>query len=389
MEKEQLEKKVEWLDAERRKALSMVAALEKRLAALEKSQTKRESSSKTLATYKARLDTFDQSIADFEKHIKAHQAEVKQKVQAFDKQANQLEKTIQQENKGLSKVIDDFRKEGGQLQIMQKNLSGQANLLQQVEGRVESLGSSIQDVVAGEEQRAQLVQSLEEASKEDAERLTQMRAEVASLLTRLESSAKQTEGIRLSQSKVERRMDELSAAEGERKTAQDEFMMKAALGQTDREHQWREWGKRFEAIEKQSSHVAERLKEFDNTEVALKRAQRAFDELVEKITRRVNEFSEIQRLGEQRFRQEWSTFQADAQKRWSNFTLTQEEQQRESRRQQEKLTEQLVPLEDNLRTAQDTLQHLSGQTERYLQGLLELARDSLAEHERFLETNER
>jgi hypothetical protein len=182
-------------------------------------------------------------------------------------------------------------------------------------------------------------------------------------------------------------MDEVFAAEVERKKAQDEFLSKAAMEQTDWQHQWKDWGKRFEGIEKQSGEVAERLKEFDSTEVALKRAQQAFDSLVEKINRRVNELSEIQRLGDQRFRQEWSTFQADGQKRWAGFTLTHEEQQRESGRLQVKLAAQVVKLEESLSEVQDTVQHLSEQSERNLQNLLEMARDSLAEHERFLSSS--
>ena len=342
MEKEQLEKKVEWLDVEHRKALGVIAALEKRLAAMEKTYTKHESSSKTLTTFKTRLDAFDKNLADFGKQIKTHQSEVKTEIQAFNKQAAHLEKNIQQENKGLNKIVDDFRKEGGQLQIIQKNLNGHMEKAKQVEAKFESLRESVQDVITGEQKRIQLAQSLEQSSREDTQRLAEMHAEVAALLTRLESAAKQTEGIRLSQNKVEKRVDEMSAAEEGRKKTHDDFLTKAALAQTDWQHQWKEWGKRFEAIERQSGEVAERLKEFDNTEVALKRAQRAFDELVEKINRRVNELSEIQRLGDQRFRQEWSTFQADAQKRWSNFTLTHEEQQREGSRQQEKLTVQMT-----------------------------------------------
>ena len=389
MEKEQLEQKVEWLDAEHRKALDTIAALEKRLAAIEKTQTKRESSSKTLATYKARLDAFDASVADIEKRIKAQQAGNKKEIQTVDKQAKQLEKTFLQENKGLSKIMEDFRSEAGQLQALHKNINDHGEKITQAEGRLESLTESIQDVITGEQKRTQLAQSLERSSREDTQRLAEMHAEVAALLTRLESAAKQTEGIRLSQHKVENRVDQISAAEEERKKAHDDFLAKAALAQTDWQHQWKEWGKRFEAIEQQSSEVAVGLKEFESTELALKRAQRAFDELVEKINRRVNELSEIQRLGDQRFRQEWSTFQSDAQKRWSNFTLTHEEQQREGTRQQEKLTGQMAQLEDGLREVQDTLQHLSEQTERNLQNVLEMARDSLAEHERFLSSNSR
>ena len=387
MEKEQLEKKVEWLDVEHRKALGALATLERRLVAMEKSQTKRESSSKTLTTYKSRLDAFDNNLADFEKQIKVHQAEIKTEIQEIAKQAAQLEKNVQQENKGLNKIVDDFRKEGGQLQVVQKTLSNQMENLKGIEVKFESLRESIQDIITGEQKRAQLAESLEQSSREDTQRLSEMHAEVAALLTRLESAAKQTEGIRLSQHKVENRMDEVYAAETERKKAQDEFLTKAAMAQTDWQHQWKEWGKRFEGIEKQSGEVAERLKEFDSTEVALKRAQQAFDDLVEKINRRVNELSEIQRLGDQRFRQEWSTLQADGQKRWASFTLTHEEQQRESGRQQVKLTAQIVKLEESLREVQDTVQHLSEQSERNLQNLLEMARDSLAEHERFLSSS--
>jgi DNA repair exonuclease SbcCD ATPase subunit len=387
MEKEQLEKKVEWLDVEHRNALVTIAALEERLAAMEKTQTKRESSSKTLTTYKSRLDTFDKSLADFEKQIKGHQAEIKTEIQEIAKQAAQLEKNVQQENKGLNKIVDDFRKEGGKLQVLQKNLSNHMEQLKGVEVKFESFKESIQDIITGEQKRAQLAESLEQSSREDTQRLGEMHAEVAALLTRLESAAKQTESIRLSQHKVESRMDEVFAAEVERKKAQDEFLSKAAMEQTDWQHQWKDWGKRFEGIEKQSGEVAERLKEFDSTEVALKRAQQAFDSLVEKINRRVNELSEIQRLGDQRFRQEWSTFQADGQKRWAGFTLTHEEQQRESGRLQVKLAAQVVKLEESLSEVQDTVQHLSEQSERNLQNLLEMARDSLAEHERFLSSS--
>jgi chromosome segregation ATPase len=389
MEKEQLEKKVEWLDSERRKALDAVAALEKRLAAIEKSQPKQTTSAKSFAALKSRLDTLEESLSALEKQAKTQQAEAKKDLSAFDKQASQFEKTIQQEQKGIGKVLEDFRKEIGQLQALQKTATTHGEKLLEVEGKIDSLDESIQSMVSGEQKRNQIATSLEASSQEDAQRLTEMRAEVAALLTRLESAAKQSESVLLSQRKVEKRMEEVSAAEKASKEAQEEFMAQAALARTDWEHQWKNWTLRFEVIEKQSAEVADRLKEFDNTELALKRAQKAFDELVEKINRRVNEVSEIQRLGDQRFRQEWSMVQADAQKRWSAFTLTHEEQQRETVRHREKLADQLASLEDALREAQDTVQHLADQSERNLQGLLELARDSLAEHERFLSGNSR
>jgi hypothetical protein len=58
-------------------------------------------------------------------------------------------------------------------------------------------------------------------------------------------------------------------------------------------------------------------------------AQEAFEEITQRFDRRINEITEMQRLTEDRFRQEWVSFKADDQKRWTNYSLVQEEQQRE------------------------------------------------------------
>lgn len=384
MEKEQLEKKVEWLDSERRKALDTIAALEKRLASLEKSIAKETASAKSISSHTTRLKTQAEQLDALDEQLKTHRAETKAEFQNLEKQRKQQEKSFGQEQKGLNRVLDDFRKEVGQLQALQKGLNQRAEETEALNGKLELLKESVQEVITGEQRRNQIASSLEESSKEDAKRLTEMHAEVAALLTRLEAAAKQTEGILLSQRKVERRMDEVAAADAERQKEHAEALEKVALAESDREHRWREWDKRFTAVEQLAGDVGGKLKELDSTELALRRAETAFNELVEKITRRVNELSEIQRLGDQRFRQEWSTFQADSQKRWSSFALSHEEQLRESTRQREKLAEQVSRLDETLREFQDSLQHLSDQSERNLQTLLEMARDSLAENERFI-----
>lgn len=383
MEKEQLEKKVEWLDAERRKALDTIAALETRLAKLE-SQPKQENQSKTLTSHKTRLDTYGKQLAELDKLLKSQQSAEKKDLQDVKKKTSQLEKSFTQENKSVNKLLQDFRQEILEIQSMQKSIHGHREQLAQLEGRIETVYESIQDVITGEQKRSQLAKSLEDASREDAERLTQMHAEVAALLTRLESTAKQNENLYNSHRKVEKRMDELHNAETTRRQEHEDAQQKLSLMQVENERSWKQWSQRLEAFEKQSAQIPQQLSSLESTEMAVKRAQRSFEDLIDKINRRINELNEIQRLGDQRFRQEWSTFQTDAQKRWSNFTLTQEEQQRERGRQYEKMGEQVQRMEDTLRELQDGLQHLNDQSERNLQALLELARDSLAENERFL-----
>ena len=384
MEKEQLEKKVTWLDQERRKASEIIAEQEKRLAALEKALAKEKQGIKALDKQSTSLAALPEKFDEFEKQLKVFGTESKKEIQDFEKRTKLQEKSLQQEQKGLSKLLDDFRKEVGELQILHKGLNDQGEKLGQLTTHVDGLDESIKNVISGEQRRGQLALSLEESSKQDAQRLTEMHAEVASLLSRLESAAKKTESMLSVQRKMDKRMDELAAAEETRRTEQKVFFDNALSEQDERQRVWKDWGKRFEQIEVQSTEIAAHLKDIETTDLAVKRAQRAFDELVEKINRRINELTEIQRLGDQRFRQEWSTFQADSQKRWSSFTLSHEEQTREGVRQREKLTAQMTQIEDSLREMQDTLQHLTDQSERNMQTLLELARDSLAENERFL-----
>ncbi len=62
---------------------------------------------------------------------------------------------------------------------------------------------------------------------------------------------------------------------------------------------------------------------------AVKRSQDSFDEITQKFDRRINEITEMSRINEDRFRQEWGSFKTDDQKRWTNYSLSQEEQFRE------------------------------------------------------------
>lgn len=387
MEKEQLEKKVQWLDEERRKAIAENEELKKRLDVLERSLLRSQKTSASRSESKAKVKSLADQVAELEIELKAQgvvNKDFKDQLHELSSQRKTQDKTLAQEQKGISKVLDDFRKEISDLQALRKGLNEQSQTVLKLSGSVERLEEAVTEVERGEEQRAKIAKNIEKNSQQDIKRLTEMHAEVAALISRLDTAAKRTELILDGQRKVDKRVDEVFEAEEQRKQAQLAFLEQAGVQEEERKRTMKEWGKRFELVEEQSNSLMRHLKELETTDLAVKRAQRSFDELVEKINRRVNELSEIQRLGEQRFRQEWSTFQADSQKRWANFTLTHEEQLREESRQREKLVDQSTSLEDNLREVQDNLQHLTDQSERNLQTLLELARDSLAENERFI-----
>ena len=77
---------------------------------------------------------------------------------------------------------------------------------------------------------------------------------------------------------------------------------------------------------------------------------------------------------EDRFRQEWAGFRADDQKRWTNYALSQEEQQREMGRQFQQLTDRFIPIEELTHDLNDHLQQVNEETGKRLQALLTAVR---------------
>jgi predicted nucleic acid-binding Zn-ribbon protein len=145
---------------------------------------------------------------------------------------------------------------------------------------------------------------------------------------------------------------------------------------------WKEWQNRFQLIESQTSDVETALQNLDATNRAVKRSQQTVEEVSQKVERRINEITEIQRLAEERFRQEWATFKADDQKRWTNYTLTLEEQRNEVARQHEKLAEKVTHIEDTIQEVQDILQQMNEQSEKQLQSLLAMTHEWVTSFER-------
>jgi chromosome segregation ATPase len=240
----------------------------------------------------------------------------------------------------------------------------------------------IQDIRRSEEEYSRTYRLLEDGRRQDSKRLVDLQGEVSALRKRADEQRGQTEVLNSNFRKIETRLNELLTVEEERREAQASFMDKQALIQVERDRVWKEWQARFETIEKQAGEVEVQLQNMDATHRTVKRSTESLEGLTERVERRINELTEMQRLSEERFRQEWVTFKADDQKRWTNYTLTQEEQRNETFRHMEKLGERVTHLEDSLQEVQDLFYQINESTEKRLQGLLALTHEWVAAYER-------
>jgi chromosome segregation ATPase len=386
MELEQVNKQVDWLDKERQKDKLKIGSLEEKLSTLEgkiaplEHQLKDLSGEITrLAATLARMDGFDESILQIRIETK-QQFEDQDKI--TKKHDEDFEKARRTEIRSLETSIGELRKETEQFPEIKRNLKLRmdeeirlSRMIYEVRNRIETMRRS-------EEEYTRTIRLLDDGRRQDSKRLTDLSGEISAVRKRTDDHSGRLDLTAPAMKKLEARLNELAAVESERREAISNFMDSQALREVERERIWKEWQTRFEQVETQATDIESSLQALDATQRAVKRSQQTVDELTQKVERRVSEITEIQRLAEERFRQEWVTFKSDDQKRWTNYTLTMEEQRGEAGRQHEKLVEKVTHLEDEIQEFQDLIQQMNQHTEKRLQSLLAMAHEWVSSYER-------
>ena len=386
MDLEQLQKRLQWIEEDRRKEKDALAMLESRLTALEGSQAAPQQQIKELAGEITRLSAVVTRMDQYDASLLQARQESKRAVDELSREAkirnDESEKIRRIEIRSLENSLAELRKELEVLAKLEKGIQVRGEDIIQVRRMVDELRAKIDEVRTEEQEYTRTFRLLEDGRRQDAKRIVDLQGEVTALRKRLDDQRGQTELLNTVQRKVESRLTELATVEAERRESMATFLDKQALTQVERERTWKEWQTRFETIEKQARDIEGQLLALDATNREVKRSQVSVDELAQRVERRINEITEIQRLSEDRFRQEWVTFKADDQKRWTNFTLTQEELRSEISRQFEKLAERSTQMEDELQEIKDLVHQANEQAEKRLQALLAMAHDWVTAYER-------
>ncbi len=385
MEMEQILKQVDWLDDERRKDKTRIGALEERLGALEgnfpplANQIKELGSDITrLAALMGRLDNFEESLLQARTESKQYFDELERQ---FKKQQEETEKVRRVEMRALDSSLAELRKELEPVPELKRGLKARVDEESRLGRLIDEVRNRIETVRRSEEEYNRSFRLLDDSRRQDSKRLTDLQGEVTAIRKRVDEQRGQVELASSALKKADARLNEMAAVETERREAQANFLENQTLREVERERVWKEWQARFDLIETQTSDIEENLQALEATHRAIKRTQQTVDELAQKVDRRINEITEIQRLSEERFRQEWVTFKADDQKRWTNYTLTLEEQRNEATRQYEKLGERVTLLEDNTQEIQDVLHQINEQTEKRLQSLLSIVHNWVSSYD--------
>jgi len=386
MDIEQLQKRIQWVEEERRKEKDSIALLENKLVTLEGSLSASAQQNKSISSELTRLSAIITRMDQYDQALTKTRLESKQAVDDLDKaikmRIDESEKVQRVQIKSLDGTYADLQKQLEAIPKLDKNIQARVDIEIAIRRSLDELRGKIDAVRIEEEEYTRTIRLLEDGRRQDAKRIVDLQGEVNALRKRTDDQRGQNDLFNTNLRKLETRLNELITVEDERREAMTTFLNKQAITQVERERTWKEWQTRFDTIEKQGADIETQLINLDTTHREVKRIQANLEELTQRVERRVNEITEIQRLSEDRFRQEWVTFKADDQKRWTNYTLTQEEQRNEANRQFGKLAEQTTQIEDDLQEVKDLLQQANELVEKRLQTMLQLAHEWVTSYER-------
>lgn len=379
MDFEQILKRIEWLDEERRKDKSIISSLEDRLMKSEGNITPLMQEIKAVSNELSRIQAVLTRFDQIDSAISQIRIDFPRSLEAVEKlrleKERELEKVRLADLESLNVSISNVRKGLDPIPEIKKDLVARSEEEKRLIRLIAEVDKKVLESKRSDDEYRRSIKLLEENIRQDSKRILDIQGEVASLRKRVEEQRGKVDLSNETLRKIEMRQNELVNAEVERKQAQTAFIERQSMAQVERDRIWREWQTRFEIIEGQALNLDSQLQILDATQRSIKHAQESFEDITQRFERRINEITEMQRLVEDRFRQEWVSFKADDQKRWSNYMLSNDEQITEANKQFEKLSERLIQLEDSTQDFQDVIQQILETSHRRLQGMLNLIRD--------------
>ncbi len=357
----QITKRLEWLDAERRKDKDALYLLQEQLTQLQNDNLVLKQSVKelqtelgTYASVFARLDNADAAIAQA-------RSELSNKIDEYNKAHATREAEIdgnrQSAQESLSRAILDLRKQVDPIPDLKKAVQARIDDIFTINRNVEELSHKIDKVALERDDFLRFQKTNEESRKTDSKRLGDMQTELNAYRKRNEEMRTKVDLSSESLKRMETRVTELTSAENDRKQQWVAFREQVNVADVNREKEWQEWKDTFAEVVERSSALEAQIQSLDATKRSIKRSQDSLDEAAARFDRRTNELTEMQRLTEEKFHQEWANFKSEDQKRWMNYSLGQDELQSEYKRDIEVLTERMNKLEDTaVSTSDETAQ---------------------------------
>ena len=389
MEFEQIVKRLEWLDKQQRQNKDALDKLDERLSSFETTVNAVSKQIKTLSKQMTEVGPTSKRLEQFETLLGKQRVEIIKIVEEHEKTRLKSEKET---SKQTQIELDQLNNAVALLktttttnsQEIKKQLKERSDEIQRMLNNISDFKTSVEAATRSNEDVLHSLQAMDETRKNDLKRIADVQGEITSIRKRIDENREKTIIQSDSIRNVENRFSELLASEAERKQSQTAFIEQQAIAQLDRDRAWKEWKSKYDDFQKEAASLDTHIQSLDEALRGAKKAQETYLELNTKLERRINEVTEMQRLAEDRLRQEWVSFKADDQKRWTGYSLSSEESFRDIRKDVQKFDERIISLVDISQVLQDQMHQTTDTSEKQLQELMNVFHEWMTSYQRIM-----
>ena len=379
METDEFIKRLEWLESERQKAnlelkkvndriIEMEGTIRDQRLTISSLEKELKSVSNNLGRIPFLDNNLEQAKIDFQKQV----ADFEKKVNA---QIKNIEKQQKDEENSVMKRITELQAVAPIVTEVKKNLQNRIDEESRLSQRIDSLSTYFEDTKSSMNVVTQESKRVTDDLQIFNKRVADIQVETTTLRKRLDDERNRNDvNIEVLQ-KFEASLKSVLSTEAERKQAQIAFIEKASLSQLEHENVWKSWQEQVNAVSNLGSDFSQKMTALESTHKAIRQSQAELDEVNIRFDRRINELTEMHRLNEDRFRQEWISFKGDDQKRWANYQLTQEEQQQEDSRTLVKLNERITLIDDEIQVVKEKVTLITEESEKQLKAFYSVFHD--------------
>jgi len=375
MESKQTVQMVTWLDEERRKDKALISKLEERSAsqsALVEDQARRiqklEGELSGLRNSLPSTTLIDDAIARIRMELVAT---TEQLTARRDNNDQELKRLRDLDREAFLKALEEIRTEFStrlerELQIRRVEEERLSRVATELQSYASNLSKGLEDFERN-------LTFLEEQRRQDSRRISDMNGETIELAKRTEGHKSKIELLEDLSRRNERNNTQLTNDVADFKQQRQAWIEQEALAAQQREQIMADMLRRMDGFSETMDSFGKQVASWADTHRSMKKQVDDFDRLADRVDRRLNEVAEVQRLSEERFRQEWEEWLQDDQKRWRQFTLTNEEARRETQRDMENVAAQMAKVNEQMQTITEHMKRLRANQQDAMRNLSTLA----------------
>jgi chromosome segregation ATPase len=384
----QLIQRIDWMDKERQKDKQEISKLLERVTALEKEKTALENRLKQMdgditkaVTVSARVNSVDTLLDQVRVDVTKRVEQLEQRRADSEREQERIRNIEREAN---TRMFSEIRKTLESVPRIEQDIIARKEEERRISKLVIELQQSAAEIVRRDDERIRAMASLEEARRQDAKRVVDLQTELPELRKRADENKSKLEILEDMVRRNDVRVGEVTQLENDRRMSQLAWMEQQQVAAAERERGWNDLRQRAELILRNTDDFGHRMETYAETHRQMKRTIEEYYVNLERIDRRINEAGEIQRLSEERFKQEWTAFLADEQKRWTTHMLLRDEQWRDNDRLLNKITERVEALEEQVPDVRDTIRGMQAIDQSRLQSIYTLIREIMAEYDQTL-----